>query len=274
MATKATVTTDANMNSVAKTTTVEGDKQMNTNMKRQTAATKESKMKITASGLIRGTGIAAMAAGIIYAGIQPIHPTDTLSSVTTTAWAIITPLKTVMCLLFLLGLAGIYARQVEKAGWLGLAGFLLFSLSWAVNLAYIFAEAFILPPLAATAPKFVDDFLFGVITGRATESNLGALPMIYALSGFLGYMLGGLLFGIALFRAGILSRWSSGLLAVSAALTPLAALLPHAIQRLAGVPVGIAIAWLGFALWSERRGQAPEPAPGRVSPQLSQTAAD
>jgi hypothetical protein len=38
--------------------------------------------------------------------------------------------------------------------------------------------------------------------------------------------------------------------------TPAAALLPHAIQRLAAVPMGIAVAWLGYALWSERRDKA------------------
>lgn len=87
--------------------------------------------------------------------VQPIHPTDSLSSVTTTAWAILTPIKTVMCLFFLLGITGLYARQVNKAGWPGLAGYLLFSLSWTVNLVYTFAEAFILPPLASVAPNFV-----------------------------------------------------------------------------------------------------------------------
>ena len=30
------------------------------------------------------------------------------------------------------------------------------------------------------------------------------------------------------------------------------ALLPHAIQRLAAIPVALAIAWLGYALFSER----------------------
>ena len=65
----------------------------------------------------------AVAAGVIFAGIQPIHPPDVVESVTTSAWAIITPLKTAMCMLFLLGITGLYARQVEKAGWLGLAGF-------------------------------------------------------------------------------------------------------------------------------------------------------
>src|SRR3954454_6182859 len=66
---------------------------------------KESRKQPTTSNLIRWTGLAAIVAGIIFAGIQPIHPPDVLSSVNTTAWAIITPLKTIMCLLFLLGIA-------------------------------------------------------------------------------------------------------------------------------------------------------------------------
>lgn len=213
-----------------------------------------------------------MVAGIIFAGIQPIHPPDFLASVTTGAWAIIMPLKTVMCLFFLIGLTGLYARQVEEAGWLGLAGYLLFSLSWAINMAFIFAEAFILPVLATAAPQFVESFL-GIVNGFPGEMNIGALPTIYGLSGFVGYMLGGLLFGIATFRAGILPRWPAGLLAVSAALTPAAALLPHEIQRLAGMPVGIAIAWLGYALWSERREKATEPLPSMENPQLRQAGA-
>jgi hypothetical protein len=56
-----------------------------------------------------------MGAGIIFAGIQPIHPPDVVASVTTGAWAIITPLKTAMCLLLLLGIVGLYARQVKEA---------------------------------------------------------------------------------------------------------------------------------------------------------------
>src|SRR5262245_36241862 len=106
--------------------------------------------------LIRWTGVAAMAAGLIFAGSQPIHPADVPASVTTTPWTIITTMKTVMCLLFLVGITGIYARQVKEAGWLGLAGFLLLILSWWVQTAYVFAETFILPQLATTAPAFVD----------------------------------------------------------------------------------------------------------------------
>jgi hypothetical protein len=228
---------------------------------------KQSNMTITTSSLIRWAGLAAMVAGIIYAGIQPIHPPDVLASVNTTAWGIVTPVKTVMALLVLIGITGLYARQVKETGWLGLAGFLLFGLSWALNLAFIFAEAFIMPPLASAAPQFVEGF-FGIVNGHPIEMNLGFLPAIYALVG-IAYLLGGLLFGIATFRAGILPRWAGGLLAVTALLTPLAAMLPHAIQRFAAVPVGIALAGLGYALWSERREKVLEVLPGTGSPKLS-----
>ncbi len=235
---------------------------------------KESNMKITTSNLIRWAGVAAMVAGIIFAGIQPIHPPDVLSSVTTGAWAIIISLKLAMCLLFLVGITGIYARQVKEAGWLGLAGFLLLSLTWWLQTSYVFAEAFILPVLATAAPQFVESFL-GLASGNPGEMNIGALPAIYNLGVGIPYMLGGLLFGIATLRAGILPRWAAGLLAVAATLTPAAALLPHDIQRLAAIPVGLALAWLGHALWSERREQASaDPVPGRESPQLHQTAAE
>jgi hypothetical protein len=227
-------------------------------------------MQPTPSKLIRWAGLAAVVAGIIFAGIQPIHPPDVVASVTTDAWAIITRLKTAMCFLFLLGIAGIYARQVDEAGWLGLAGALLFGLSWWLQTGFVFAETFILPPLATDAPEFVDGVL-GMSYGRASAVDLGALPALYALVGLL-YLLGGLLLGIATLRAGILPRGAAGLLAVTATLTPAAALLPHQIQRLAAVPMGIALAWLGYALWAERRAPAAEASPGGPAPAASRAA--
>jgi hypothetical protein len=229
-------------------------------------------MKPTAANLIRWAGLAAMGAGIIYVAIQPIHPPDVLSSVTTARWAIVHSLGVAMCFLGLLGITGLYARQVKEAGWLGLAGYLLFSLFYAVTLAFQFLEAFIAPVLATEAQKLVEGLL-GLASRHASEVNLGALPTVYALLA-VPYILGGLLFGIATLRAGILPRWAAGLLAVAAALTPAAALVPHPLDRIAAVPVGVALAWLGYALWSERREHAAEPVPGRGSPQLRQAAAE
>jgi hypothetical protein len=227
-------------------------------------------MKPTAPKLIRWAGLSAMAAGIIFATIQPIHPPDVLSSVTTDAWAIIQSAKVAMCILGLIGLTGLYARQANEAGWLGLAGYLLFSLFYALTLPFVFAQAFILPLLATTAPAFVESWL-GIIKnpGAPLEMNLGALPVLYRLAGFAGYLIGGLLFGIATFRAGVLPRWAAGLLAVAGPLGPVAvALLPHALERYVGMPQGLALAWLGYALFSERREQASDPVRGRGSPQL------
>ena len=257
------------MSTNSQTATIEGDQPMNNN--RQTAI-KESKMKITTPKVIRWAGLSAMAAGIIFAAIQPIHPPDVLASVNTSIWAILTSLKLAMCFFFLLGITGLYARQVGESGWLGLVGFLLFSLSWALMTGFVFAEVYILPVLATAAPKFVDTYL-GIVNGSPAEMNIGALVPTYAVVGIL-YMLGGLIFGIATFRARVLPRWPAGLLAVVAVLTPAAALLPHEIQRVAaGMPMGIAVAWLGYALWSERREPASKPAPCEESPKLSQPVA-
>lgn len=222
-------------------------------------------MKATAQDLMRWSGLAAIAAGLIFAGIQPVHPPDTVSSVSTTAWALITPTKVVMCLLFLVGWTGLYATQVKESGWLGLAGFIGLSLCWALQLAFIFAEAFIMPLLATTDPKFVDGYL-GIAAGRSSDVNLGALPALYAFVGIL-YVLGGVVFGIATVRARVLPRWPAVLLAAASLLTPAAALFPHQIQRFAAVPVAVAAIGLGYALWSQqRRERAPE-ASRRVGPQ-------
>ena len=50
-------------------------------------------MKVTASSLIRWSGLAALVAGLIFAGIQPIHPPDVVASVTTGAWGHHHPLE-------------------------------------------------------------------------------------------------------------------------------------------------------------------------------------
>ena len=80
-------------------------------------------MKITTANLIRWAGLSAMAGGCLFVAIQPIHPPEILASFTTSTWAIVHYVGVVMCFLILLGITGIYARQVTEAGWLGLPAF-------------------------------------------------------------------------------------------------------------------------------------------------------
>jgi hypothetical protein len=251
------------------TAAIEGNNPMNIN--RQTAI-KESSMKITASKIIRWSGLSAMAAGIIFAGIQPIHPPDVLTSVNTDIWAILTSLKTVMSIFGLFGIAGLYARQVKETGWLGLAGYLLLTIFYAVQMCYSFAETLILPLLTSLVPTFVESSL-GLATGVPGEMSLGTFGTVYSFLPLL-YLLGLLLFGIAIFRARILSRWAALLLAFSGPLAfIMVSLLPHQYERLAAMPMGIALAWLGYTLWSERREPASEHVADLSSPHLRKSEA-
>ncbi|MFN8535441.1 MAG: hypothetical protein U0556_18045 [Dehalococcoidia bacterium] len=215
-------------------------------------------MKPTTSSVIRLAGLAAALGGSLFVGVQIIHPPDTLASVTTGRWAAVHSLGVIMCLFILLGITGIYARQTQEAGRLGLAGYLLFGGMWALTTAFQFVEAFILPPLAAEAPRFVEGFQ-GMVGGHPGEIDLGPLPMVWTLTGLL-YVAGGVLFGIATFRAGVLPRWAAGLLVVGAVLPLVASsLVPHPFDRVFAAPVGLALASLGVALMFERREDAGHP---------------
>lgn len=215
---------------------------------------KESKMKMTPSILIRWAGLSALVAGLGFIIVGLFHQVNVPSSVTTATWINVHIVAIVMCFFGLFGMAGLYTRQVERTGWLGLAGFVLLSLWFGLTIPFSFVEAFILPRLATNLPAFVEGFL-GMFTGVTSEVDLGILPMLWSISGPV-LILGLLLFGIATFRARVLPRWAGALLALGAVLVPIGALVPPEHQpKIIMVPVGLALAWLGYALFSERHEQ-------------------
>lgn len=221
---------------------------MNTNRK---TVSRESKPKVTTSALMRWAGASAVAAGLCFIVIGIFHPENVPSAVTTPTWINAHIAAFALGFFGLFGMAGLYARQAEKTGWLGLAGFLLFSAWMTLVSGFSFVEAFILPKLATVSPAFVEGFL-GVVTGVPSTIDFGILPTLWTISGPM-YILGPMLFGIATFRAGILPRWAGALLALNIVFVPLGAVVPAAYQPMIMVPVGLAMAWLGYALVSERR---------------------
>ena len=64
---------------------------------------------------------------------------------------------------------------------------------------------------------------------------------------------GGLLFGIALFRARVLARWAAVLLSVGTVATLALAFLPESFNRPLAVPTGVALIGLGISLWRNPR---------------------
>ena len=240
---------------------------MNTNRK----TSKKSNTKVTASSLMRLAGLSAILAGLCFMVMGMFHPLNVPEAVTTATWVNVHIFASAMGFFGLFGMAGLYARQVEKSGWLGLAGFLLFSLWLGLVMPYCFIEAFILPRLATSSPAFVAGWL-GMFTGIPSEVDLGVLPTLWNISGPL-YIFGPLLFGIATFRAGVLPRWAGALLILGAVLPPVAAVVPPAVQMKILFPYGIAMLWLGYALFAERREKVAErvsassinPEPGKAA---------
>lgn len=236
------------------------------------ASIKESKTIMNASTLMRLAGLSAMLAGLCMVIMGLFHPVNVPEAVTTATWVNVHIAATAMSFFGLFGMVGLYARQAEKSGWLGLTGFVLLSLWFGLVMPLSFVEAFILPRLAVELPEFVAGFL-GMFTGVPSEIDLGILPTLWNLSGPL-FILGPLLFGIATFRARVLPRWAGGLLTFGALLIPVGAMVPAEYQpEVALLTIALALTWLGFALVFERREKASEAVPGKVSPQLSQTEA-
>ena len=218
-------------------------------------------MTVTTSGLTRAAGIAAAAAGAIFIGVQINHPHLDPASITTTEVAIRTALKVLMTALALAGIAGMYLSQVRRNGLLGLVGYLLLSAGYLLIMSTTFATGFVLPAIAETDPAYVEDVI-AAGTGGTPTGDLGALGAVFQLQG-LAYLAGGLVFGIALFRAGVLARWAAALLAVGGIVSVALTVMPDAFYRLLAFPNGIAMIALGFSLWSTTRQHSTHPVPAR-----------
>jgi hypothetical protein len=210
---------------------------------------------ITPRFLIRSAGSCAVLAGALFVLVQFIHPHEDVASVTTTAWAVTHVLTLAMSVFALIGITGMYLHQVTAAGQMGLVGYVLFAACFLLLVAGTWVEAFVLPPVADDAPEFVGDVV-AIPVGGTIAGEVGFLDTGGQILG-VAYLLGGVLFGIALFRAAVLARWAALTLAAGTALTLLLPLLPHILGRMTAVPVGLGLAGLGVSLWREsgsRRG--------------------
>ena len=228
-------------------------------------------MTITPTTLFRASGVAASLAGLIFVGVQINHPHMDVTSITTTDVIARDLLKLLMAAMALAGLTGMYLRQVTKIGLLGLLGYVLFSAGFLLILGTAFVAAFILPTLAHSAPDYVSDVIAAVNNGKAI-GDIGLMQTVIYVTG-IAYLAGGFIFGIALFRANVLARWASALLAVGTLATIAISIMPQ-YERLFAIPTGVALVGLGYSLWRSQRTPAARPVPGSpVSAQLEPAAA-
>jgi hypothetical protein len=211
-------------------------------------------MSTTSNRRIATAGLCAAAAGAIFIGVQINHPPADVAHIVTTDITIRMTAKVLFCALALAGLAGIFLRHRQQFGRLGRAGYALVSVGFLAMLVQECLIGYYLPTLAHSKPVYVQHVLNGAMAHGAA-SGIGAFQVLFLIAG-MGYSLGGLLFGIALFRAGVLARWASVLFAYGTVSALSLAALPLSYSRPFAVPTGVALIGLGISLWRDQRRQA------------------
>lgn len=223
-------------------------------------------MNITANRLTAAAGLCAAVAGAIFIGVQINHPPADVAHLVTTEMLVRETAKALMAVLALVGITGIFLRHRSRLGLLGLAGYVLLTVGYLAMFAVQCIVAYVLPTVARTDPAYVQDVLDAAV-GGSPRGDIGHMQDLLLTCG-VGYALGGLLFGIALFRAGVLPRWASLLLAYGTTSALALAVLPESFNRPFAVPTGVALIGLGASLWRdqrERTGMDDAPAALRVA---------
>lgn len=214
-------------------------------------------MTVTARGLVAASGLSAVAAGVLFIGVQIGHPHLDATTIRTPEVVVRSTLKLLMAVFALIGIAGMYLSRIRRNGWPGLIGFVLLSAGYLCIAGTAFASAFVLPAVALADPGYVDDMI-AVATGQAPAGDIGSYEVIARIQDA-GFLVGGLVFGVALFRAGVLWRWACLLLAAGGVVTIGLSLLPDAFYRLLAFPNGIAMIGLGLSLFLGRDVPAASP---------------
>jgi hypothetical protein len=142
----------------------------------------------------------------------------------------------------LFALTGLYLRQADAAGTLGIIGYVVAFTGTVLVAGDWWFESFIAPQVAAVAPQVMT----GAITGSMAV-GAGATFILFAL--------GWTVFGIASFRANVYPRPAAALMIIGGVVGILAGSTPYQ------VPLAIAIGWIGYALMKSERGGSIAPAP-------------
>lgn len=224
-------------------------------------------MTITPKNLTCPAGLAAVAAGLLFILIQFIHPPENATSVSTDEWVAVSVLTATMAVLATIGVSAMYLRNVRRMGVIGLFGYVLFASCFVAITAWSFVEVVVLPSVAEQAPQFVNDFLV-VPGGGQIVGDVGAAKVASSVTA-VGYLLGGLLFGIALYRARVVARGAAFPLAGGSLITVLVPVLPPAFKRLLALPMGVALVALGGPVWRRERAVASLPDIGTCRAQLA-----
>lgn len=204
--------------------------------------------------IVRWSGLSLMLGGVAFAVHLLTHPPgETAQYAFYPLWVPSHLIGGIASILILLGLAGFYARQSEKVGFLGLIGFLLSFVGFTVSAgALIFFSVILIPFLAAQGMDALVDPQGPLFSSSAFQLTvkLGAGSLL----------LGMLLLAVATLRAKIVPRWGAWLVILSVPLGIIAVTLIFSVgtaiqgivQALPGMSLGVGLVGWGLALWSDK----------------------
>jgi hypothetical protein len=196
--------------------------------------------------LLRWSGLALVAAGVLMVVATLLHPNrETAATIVASEPRLVAAhvVYTVAWLLVLLGLPGLYAAHRGGMGPLGLGGFLTaFSGTYLIAVTGNFG--FLAPVLARQSPAVLDSI-----------NKYSPVVIVNGLAAIL-FMIGYVLFGVAMIRTGALPRWSGVLVAVGApahllgfGIAQLVTTAAWPIAILGSASLGAGLAWPGYRLW-------------------------
>ncbi len=196
--------------------------------------------------LLRWCGMALVAAGVLMVVATMLHPSsETATTIIASEVGLVAAhfFYTLAWLLVLLGLPGLYVSHRGGMRRLGLIGFLTaFAGTYLIAVGGNFG--FFAPVLAKEAPAVLDAIAqywpVAVINGLAA----------------IAFMIGYVLFGVAMIRTATLPRWAGILVAVGApahllglGISVLVSTAAWPVAILGSVSLGAGLGWPGYRLW-------------------------
>ncbi len=196
---------------------------------------------MSSSNLVRWSGMATIVGAILIAILELMEfilfGSLTESQVAATGgWVFVQVIYLIAMLAVLLGLIGLYTRQVEQSGNFGVISFLVAFIGTVLFAGAQWSTAFIGPMLAAEAPDIMD------------AEPTGSILVGYLLSIIL-FSLGWLLFGWASLRSSVFPRGAALLVAVGGVLFFIMGSLEWPASTLA---LDAGLVWMGYTLWSAK----------------------
>lgn len=199
-----------------------------------------------ASQIFRVSAVALLVGGVLglVGGLIPTDPSQGMSPLAVTSGV----LSLVGALLTVLALPGAYARIARDAGWLGLLGF-AGVMTAGVALGYFFgAMGLVVFPWLASLPLPASAM-------QGPPPGIFAYAMVFSVVA----LVGAVLFGVAIVRTALYSRWVGYIFMLAGIVNLLTNFVPNApgiVQSLGGDLFYVAAIWVGYELWqtSSERG--------------------